>query len=143
MRLLFALLGNIDSIAVARWLWEGDAARQAVVSAAADYMKAHPTLPAEGASASKDGKSDPALLASVRQIAEVDRKVTELGYPIGMEKLVSKLKAEGGFDPFWFVQYLLGCFMSAIAISMGSPFWFDSMQNLLKLRGSGPKPASR
>ena len=140
--LVLALVGNIDSIALAKWLWEGDAARQTVVAAAADYAKANPKLPETGASAPKgDGKS-PDILASVKQIVDVDRKVTELGYPMGVERLVANFSSKN-LDFFWLAQYILGCIISAIAISMGSPFWFDAMQNLLKLRGSGPKPGVR
>ena len=34
----------------------------------------------------------------------------------------------------------LGWVLTALAISLGAPFWFDLMNKLLKLRGSGPKP---
>ena len=141
--LVASLVGNIDSIAVAKWLWQGDTARQAVVFAVADYVKTHPTLPVQPGSAASDSNVQPNMLASIKQIAEVDNKVIELGYPIGVERLVEKFSGKGGFDGFWFLQYLLGCFISAVAISMGSPFWFDAMQNLLKMRSSGPKPGTR
>ena len=37
----------------------------------------------------------------------------------------------------------VGCLITAFAISMGAPFWFDFLQNVLKLnvRGTGDKPA--
>jgi len=43
----------------------------------------------------------------------------------------------------WILEYLFGGMITAIAISMGSTFWFDAVQSLLKIRGTGPKPSSR
>ncbi|MET3119592.1 hypothetical protein AAKU64_003833 [Undibacterium sp. GrIS 1.8] len=52
-----------------------------------------------------------------------------------------------GFQ-YFFISFptgitLLGCLITAFAISMGAPFWFDFLQNILKLnvRGTGDKPA--
>lgn len=38
--------------------------------------------------------------------------------------------------------YLLGCALTALAGTLGAPFWFAALADLLKIRGSGPKPAS-
>jgi len=39
---------------------------------------------------------------------------------------------------FW--NSILGCFVTALAISLGAPFWFDLLSKLVKLRGTGEKP---
>lgn len=36
---------------------------------------------------------------------------------------------------------LLGCLLTAIALSLGAPFWFDLLNKLMKLRGAVAKPA--
>jgi hypothetical protein len=36
----------------------------------------------------------------------------------------------------WFV----GCLVTAAAISLGAPFWFDLLQSFVSLRGTGPTP---
>jgi hypothetical protein len=38
---------------------------------------------------------------------------------------------------------MVGCLVSAVAISMGSSFWFDALQSLIKIKGTGPKPVAR
>jgi len=43
-----------------------------------------------------------------------------LQYPIGWRS------ANWGWP--WFFQYVLGSIITAIAISMGSSFWFDALQ---------------
>jgi len=37
---------------------------------------------------------------------------------------------------FQFWSILPGCFLSALLMTMGAPFWFDALKNLLKLRSS-------
>lgn len=41
---------------------------------------------------------------------------------------------------FWTI---LGWVISALAVSMGAPFWFDTLQRLLNLRAAGVKPERR
>jgi hypothetical protein len=46
---------------------------------------------------------------------------------------------------YWFFdswENFLGCLVTAIAISLGAPFWFDSLNKLMRLRGSVSIPAS-
>jgi hypothetical protein len=131
--LVIAYGGNIDTIAVSLWLWQGDAARQAVVSAATDYVKSHPA-PAD-ASAKPDDAAKAQIAAIVDQVTVADQLVTSTQYPVGW--------AKWKWSIVWLLQYAAGGLISAIAISMGSPFWFDALQNLLKIRGSGPKPGTR
>jgi len=49
------------------------------------------------------------------------------------------------FDAGWGFSGLacFGCAVTAFAISLGAPFWFDMLQNVMKLnlRGTGAKPA--
>jgi hypothetical protein len=122
---------NINTIAMTLWLWEGDAARQAVVAAAADYSKNH-TLPL---TVTNDANGRQALgdsfVSMTKQVADVDRRMTALQFPIGWPVDVSVA---------WFFQYFVGGLLTAIAISMGSTFWFEALQSLFNIRSAGPKP---
>jgi hypothetical protein len=40
---------------------------------------------------------------------------------------------------FW-IEKIAGLAITAFAILLGGPFWFDMLQKLVNLRGSGPKP---
>lgn len=40
----------------------------------------------------------------------------------------------------WLVFKLLGCLMTALAVSLGAPFWFDLLGRLINLRATGAKP---
>lgn len=41
-------------------------------------------------------------------------------------------------DGVWIV---FGWLLTALATSLGAPFWFDTLQKCLRLRTAGPKPA--
>ena len=128
--LFIAFGADISSVSLAHWLWNGDAARQAVVSAASDYARNHPTQPKEvenNLSTSKDFASN---------IVSTE-KLFDLGCPIGWNRLY--LKERDVF--FWVLEYVSGCIITALAVSMGSSFWFDALQSLIKIRGAGSKPS--
>jgi hypothetical protein len=38
--------------------------------------------------------------------------------------------------------WIIGCAITTIAVSLGAPFWFDTLQNFVSLRGTGPEPQS-
>jgi hypothetical protein len=127
--LMIAYGGNVDTIAVIRWLWQSDAARQTVLNAATGYVKDSTPPPAPGANATKS------LTDMASQVAAADRKISDLQYPVGWG-------VKRGPEP-WIPQYLLGGLITAIAVSLGSTFWFDALQNLIKIRSTGPKPGAR
>jgi len=40
----------------------------------------------------------------------------------------------------WKKSIFLGWILSALAISLGAPFWFDMLNKIMKLRSTGVKP---
>jgi hypothetical protein len=36
---------------------------------------------------------------------------------------------------------VLGWILTAFGVSLGAPFWFNALQQMMGLRASGPKPA--
>jgi hypothetical protein len=128
---------NFDTIAIARWLWQGDAARQSVIAVATEYAKSTPRPVDTGVEGTQtDGKAKaPQIPASLARIVEIDRQTAALQYPIGWPR------RDEQNNSFW--QYLFGALLTAVAVSMGSTFWFDALTSLIKLRGAGPKPGAR
>jgi len=83
--------------------------------------------------------SDPALRAEFVALAEKqattvenNQKITELrkqldSLPLGWSNTPTPMSP-------------LGWILTALAASLGAPFWFDLLGKLINLRGSGPKP---
>ena len=46
--------------------------------------------------------------------------------------------------PSWswgtWLAHLMGWFLTAAAVSLGAPFWFDQLSRVAKLRGTGRRP---
>jgi hypothetical protein len=125
---------NVNTITVARWLWEGDAARQAAISAATTYVNQHPSASDDKSAMTLGPKKKPEETAAIR-VTNVAQQLSALSYPIGWYSL-----SQTSFSIFSLFTYIAGALITGIAISMGSTFWFDAVQSLIKLRGTGPKP---
>lgn len=106
---------NVDSIVIAKTLWREPVLREAMVkSAEARHAKGMPE--------------------SEKNFTEFKDQLDELALPIGWEK----------FPPEWSfgrsIQAVFGWILSALAISLGAPFWFDILGKFLSIRNAGRKP---
>jgi hypothetical protein len=66
--------------------------------------------------------------------AAAAHQLSALGLPLGWDGWPS------GFTN-WF-STLLGLVLTSAAVSLGAPFWFDSLSKLANLRNAGPRPRS-
>lgn len=75
--------GNLNTIAVARWLWQGDVGRQTAVTAAREFMSKTSDVPTN---ASLNKLGDLAKTSEGKQAAkiiQIDQQISALQYPIG------------------------------------------------------------
>jgi hypothetical protein len=91
----------------------------------------------------QDLKDETARLQKTRADLEKARAGFEaLGVPTASFNDFKSDKAnnEKGFWD-WFGAHVLGFLLTAIAASLGAPFWFDLLNRFVNLRSSGAKPA--
>ena len=110
---------NASTVHVVRDLWQDDALR---------YALAQEAVAAASDAESADSVEVPdAILASF-----------PLGWegedPFGRDERVQDWGAGG-----W-VTHVLGWLFTAAAVSLGAPFWFDLLNRVAKLRGTGGRP---
>ena len=112
----FAL--NVDTIAIAKKLTRESDTRLELVKVATEYA-------AEDFAADSTTVQINAGMNEIVQQIQDQESIISLGWP--------------PLDPrtgdFWL--YVLGCLTTAIALSLGAPFWFDILNKLSKLRGGG------
>jgi hypothetical protein len=111
---------NINSITIANNLWIHKAERDAIVSAAQGYLATHPV---------KDGAptgQDSSLKANVEGIESY-------GLPIGWNIPLPKDPRECLLFGAWSV---LGWLITAFAVSLGAPFWFDVLNKFVVIRST-------
>jgi hypothetical protein len=120
---------NVDTVSLAVNLWQNPELRQKITTAADRYManaenKVVPEKPED-------------LQKALNQLQEQVAKVQQIPIPIGWsEKTMPK-------GSQWITK-LIGIVLTALAVSLGAPFWFDLLNKISRLRVSGqvPKKAS-
>ncbi len=116
--LALCIVLNVDAVHISKALW----AQPALVQAA----KFGPTQP------------DPS------KAIQTLRQNFPIGWPEGKWLSTPEAKdADGKPIPFSWLQAAIGWLITAFATLFGAPFWFDTLQSLTRLKGSGPSPSEK
>lgn len=134
--LLLAIALNVSSVRVARTLWLDRDARQAMVDAAGNYAKANPTAASAGTAADA-GKLKAQLQSDVETFNEV---TTSALLPLGWKRSWHSYESDFETAPkdatFAALTVLAGWIVTALAISFGAPFWFDTLNRFMVVRST-------
>lgn len=128
--LAIAMAINVDAIRLATLLWE-----QPLLAA---RIQASATLPPTAASGVATTEEDAVAALTT---------VLQAGLPVGWaaDHFMQASDGHGHWQSVWRMTTLpwtlLGWFVTAIAALFGAPFWFDTLQTVVRLKGSGPSPA--
>jgi hypothetical protein len=132
-----AIALNADSIEVGRALWNDSALRAQMVQAAGPILQSGGTV---GPACRNDdpGVQIKCLLTQLKVQQEAVRPL-----PLGWSRA-----SEGSGPPPTptvgsVVMKVLGIAWTALALSLGAPFWFDLLQKFMNLRGAGVKPEEK
>lgn len=120
----FAL--NVDTIVIANTL-SNDATLRASLVTAAEARVQQAVL--------EDEESAPAL-----DIEKYRDELSELGLPIGWSTEDGDPRSVPSSLPDWLLKSF-GLLITAFAVSLGAPFWFDLLNRFVNLRASGGQPA--
>ena len=116
--IVVVLLLNVDTVAIGRTLWSDDAVRAAVVAQAEEAA----------------GSRDPSAITE---------SVDKLAIPLGWDFKGGPQDLPGGWEAW--VGKVIGLLLTAAAVSLGAPFWFDLLGKVARLRATGvpPPPAAK
>ncbi len=115
---------NVDSIAIGRTLWISPALRSYSVAAAEQYARSQ-------------GGITPKASEDLSQLES-------LSLPIGwnrdkypwMETRIEGTISSQQFSQFRLMVVLAGWFLTAIAMTLGAPFWFDMLNQIVVIRST-------
>ncbi len=127
------VLANADTLNIARQLWVDPTLRATVVEQARQRAQMlRPTGTVE-----YTDKNDPLkpTVAPGNQLTDEESAV--LGRMIGWTRASLQADWLG-----WFHR-ILGWIFTAIAVSLGAPFWFDTLNRIINLRNTGKAPAKQ
>ena len=116
LAVVITILANADTLNVARRLWTDPVIRSTVAEQAKQRISAPPA-----------GSAEPVTPLTAAEDAE-------LGRVIGWTRTDFDASALT-----WF-QRVLGWILTAIAVSLGSPFWFDTLNRFINIRNAGKPP---
>jgi hypothetical protein len=106
---------NADSIRLARNLWTDQGVRKAVVASAGAEVRA------------------PRAQTEITEVAETVEELDQLEIPLGW-------RGDGWDGVDWLLAKLVGLALTATALTLGAPFWFDVLSKVARLRATGAPP---
>ena len=149
--LIIAISFNIDTVALFTILSKNSTVRNEIVSIAKDFSESQKMAQYTSPVSSSDSSYVPAGSATDQHLADIDtlharavklmnEDIANVNAYLGIgwpEKL--PCKGFSKYQPSRFVA-ILGWILTALAISLGSKFWFDLLKRILKMRSTGTNP---
>lgn len=146
LALLVAIAMNVDAINIFRHLQAYPAAAAAVANHATRFTEQNPV--ATGGATSVAAGPQPGLN---EQMEAVRKQLKELAIPIGWVPRpgTAAQDANGQVLPQlddWcamgklFAQHAFGWLLTALAATLGAPFWFDMLNRVISIRAAGKPP---
>ncbi len=129
----FAVAGafNVDTLHVSRALWTEPTLRAQIAREGTSAVQAQ-AAPTDGTG------SVPAASAAASTLSE--RVAEEAPMPIGWAFVSSDTCGAKGCEALAWTWRIIGWLITALALSLGAPFWFDLLSQLVNLRAAGPPP---
>lgn len=128
---LIAIIFNADTLAIYERLESDPDTLQKVVNLAEDFVDSNDTLDVTAV-------ADPEFEASLDKLKGlVDNQIESVRSPLGLGWKNVVWEEVGWYDV---VTKVLGWIVTALAVSLGAPFWFDLLRKLVNMRSSGKKP---
>lgn len=139
---LLVLASNADTVMLVQQLSTNSALRASLVAAAGEAVK---TLPPPGGAESGSAGPDSRAKREDTPIQYVLKQTQSLQLPVGwsLDPGDPRYFHSAEFSPDfarWAFYKIFGLLISVLAISMGAPFWFDTLSKFVNLRGAGPPP---
>ena len=149
MACAITLVMNVDTVKVANILWENPTARAEIVDAAHARAQKSPeeSLPMVKYENPNDAtESTPVNVPASPEEGLSPNEKSLLGQLTGWGPDWKKLGAAHGLGP-WLLAALgliylhgIGWIVSALAVSLGAPFWFDTLNRFMNIRNAGRAP---
>lgn len=123
-----AVVINADTIALGKSLAYDEALRTALITLTEDYLQPPQALNCdEPANASQCGQQE-------RQLGEDIGRLQQLGLPLGWD--LNDQRAFPGDELDAWALKVAGWLLTAVAVSLGAPFWFDLLNKIMIVRST-------
>jgi hypothetical protein len=134
--LILAIVFNVDSIAVGRTLWFDHDMRQGLVGAAAGFVDQNPRPQQQAAPSSEQQLRDKMENTVLAFNAISSKYLLPVGWHGTREEYLNRITHPEQWDLTRLLIQLLGWSTTAVALSFGAPFWFDTLNKFMVVRGT-------
>lgn len=134
--LLLSILFNADTFQVAQKLSIDSEARRRIIEQAYTYIEREEARSADSTQVRATADS---LERQVRQLIDEELMMASTALGIGWaQEPAIDLAHVGGWR--YVLQRFLGWIVTAFAITLGAPFWFDLLKKIMNIRAAARKP---
>jgi len=149
--LFFLALGvagasNGDTFMIVNNLWIDAATRASIVKAAEEAVRQTPVAgqaalePSSQVSQPAPANEGPAKTSAPSSTTSSSTTNQALGGIEKIQRLIGWSRADLPQSGLGWLKKAAGLLLTAIALSLGAPFWFDTLNNLIRLRAAGERP---
>jgi hypothetical protein len=138
LSIAITLFTNANTVGLAQRLWTDAPLREAVIESAKTRLQQGPPIQAVE-------YEDPLTPKPTKPLATENDNSNRV-LPEEQELLENMLGWSGERARYesnrgwWIASHMLGWLISAFAISLGAPFWFDTLNKLMNIRSAGRSP---
>jgi hypothetical protein len=129
--LAVAVIFNADTISIFYRLESNPQALKEIVTMAETYVAAQPD-----SGISSNNLAPSAAMGQINSL--ISQEIEQAKSPLGLGWNWDEIKS---LDTVGWAVKILGWIVTALAMSLGAPFWFDLLKKLVNIRASGNKPA--
>jgi hypothetical protein len=89
--------------------------------------------------------ASPGIAAKVKATQNAEESVGYLmaTFPVGWADSTAVKSSSPEANKRNYVEAVIGWLITALATMFGAPFWFDALQNVIRLKGAGPSPSEK
>jgi hypothetical protein len=145
LALAITVVTNAGTVRMTRTLWQNPTVRSAVVEAArarAQMERPEEMLPlVTYPNPDQPTAGKPIRVQKDQALTDQERAV--LGQLLGWSLDLGSRPHQPGPLAWWLMTHLIGWLLTAVAISQGAPFWFDTLNRFITIRNAGRPPDER
>jgi hypothetical protein len=123
---------NVDSIQIIQYLYNHPAESEALANRIEESIQ--DLDPSENKTSEDSLSQEEKIDLKINELKGIQASLESTNVPLGWQEGDGKFSLGEGF------RKILGLLFSAVAGIVGAPFWFQTLNKLVNLRGSGSKP---
>lgn len=142
---------NADTVDIAEQLYTNPSVRQALVAQAQEYAKKGSPPPAQAAQPAGTPAAQDKSIGNAGTLPSGDlvsiQKLQDQGLKLGWKNASPSSSMSTGQKEqscaAAVISKIVGLLITALAASLGAPFWFDTLSKIVSIRGVGKSPEEK